>query len=358
MRIQAQFEHRYGDFKLHIDVQLPAAGMSVIVGHSGSGKTTLLRCIAGLERASQGFLSVADDCWQDSQKNFFIPPYQRAVGYVFQEANLFEHLTVQGNLNYGFKRKLAMHSQISMDAIIELLGIEKLLTRFPENLSGGEKQRVAIARALATSPKVLLMDEPLAALDFKRKQTFLAFLSTLPTTLGIPIIYVTHSQQELAKLADYVLVMSAGHVLASGDLSTVLTATDLPIAQEAQQAFVVWQTHVIAHETAFHLTHVVFEGGRLSLPQLDLAIGDAVRVQIYARDVSISLTLPVQSSILNVLTAHIDSLLPSSNGQTLLQLRLGAEKLLAYISLKSTQQLNLQVGMYVYVQIKGTSVLN
>jgi len=355
--ITARFQLNYGDFILDVDLQLPGTGITVLFGSSGSGKTTLLRCIAGLQHAPQGLLEINGNVWQDSEKNLFLPTHKRALGYVFQEANLFPHLTVAGNLQFGLKRIAKKADAIDLQLILELLGIEHLLKRMPNRLSGGERQRVAIARALALNPEILLMDEPLASLDFKRKQEILPFLSRLHQTLNIPVLYVTHSQQEVAQLADTLVILEGGKALASGSLSETLSRLDVPLAQE-RDASAVWPVTLIEHETDYHLTRVAFDGGTLSLPMIDAVLGTSLRVQIYARDVSIALEAPIATSILNVLPATITGLTDDRGGQSVVRLQVGTQVLLAHITRKSALLLNLQIGKAVYVQIKGTSILN
>ena len=205
--IQAQFKLSYSGFALDVDLALPGRGISAIYGASGSGKTSLLRCIAGLDRAV-GQLCVNGEVWQD--ESHFLPPHQRSLGYVFQEASLFAHLTVRGNLDYGLNRLAPAQRKVSLDHALDLLGIAHLMERKPEGLSGGERQRVAIARALLTSPRLLLMDEPLAALDLPRKREILPYLERLHTELDIPLLYVSHSPDELARLADHLVVLELG----------------------------------------------------------------------------------------------------------------------------------------------------
>ncbi len=354
--IKASFKLNYGDFKLDVDLTLPCTGISVLFGHSGSGKTTLLRCIAGLEQAPHGYLEINDHIWQDSQRKIFIPTYKRPLGYVFQEANLFSHLTVLDNLQYGLKRVKNNLGLIKLNQTIELLGISHLLMRMPSNLSGGERQRVAIARALALNPEILLMDEPLASLDFKRKQEILPYLIKLHQQLDIPIIYVTHSQQEVAQLADTLVILEDGNILASGPLSETQSRLDLPLAQD-REAATVWQVTVAEHESDYHLTRVTFDGGSLTITAVDAKLGTELRVQIYARDVSITLAEPHATSILNVLPAVISHLSEGQENQALVQLQLGQQLLLAHISRKSLLLLGLHIGMSVFVQIKGTSIL-
>jgi molybdate transport system ATP-binding protein len=355
--IAARFRIAYSAFLLDVDLRLSTCGVTVLFGESGSGKTTLLRCIAGLERAPRGFLAVGGDIWQDSERSIFLATHRRPLGYVFQEANLFPHLSVLGNLQYGLKRVPQDMRTISLEHTIELLDIGHLLERMPTRLSGGERQRVAIARALAAAPRLLLMDEPLAALDDKRKREILPFLTRLHRELQIPVLYVTHSRQEVAQLADYLVVLAEGKEVVSGPLSETLTRLDAPPALDKQAASV-WQVRISSHEPEYHLTHVEFAGGTLSLPYCNAPPGTLLRVQIYASDVSIALQAPSASSILNILPARITGIADDRCGQTVVRLDAGGEPLLAHITHKSARLLGLETGMAVYAQIKGTSILS
>ena len=355
--IIARFQLDYGGFQLSIDLSLPGSGISVLFGHSGSGKTSLLRCIAGLQQAPSGFLKINGQIWQDSEQGIFLPTYQRPLGYVFQEANLFPHLNVVDNLRFGLKRIGKGFVQAEQQSILDLLDITHLLLRRPEHLSGGERQRVAIARALVLKPQILLMDEPLASLDFKRKQEILPFLSRLHRELNIPVIYVTHSHQEVAQLADHLVMLSEGRVLASGPLAETLGRLDVALANE-REAATVWAVEVIEHETDYQLTRVAVEDVSLSLQALPFEIGTALRIQILARDVSIALQAPSASSILNIMPATVTGLVDNQAGQVVVQLRVRSQPLLAHITRKSAVMLGLQVGMSVFAQIKGSSILN
>ncbi|MGR8941355.1 MAG: molybdenum ABC transporter ATP-binding protein [Gammaproteobacteria bacterium] len=355
--ITVRFALTYDAFRLDVDLSLPGSGISVLFGPSGSGKTTLLRCIAGLERPEQGYLEINGRIWQDSRRRIFLPPHQRALGYVFQEANLFPHLTVYGNLCFGLKRIGLKPAAAGLEQTIELLGIGHLLDRMPECLSGGEKQRVGIARALVLKPDILLMDEPLAALDFQRKQEILPYLSRLHRTLEIPVVYVTHAWQEAAKLADHLVIMNAGLVAGAGPLAETLSRIDSPLAQD-RKAVMVWEGRVAAHEAEYHLTRVAFAGAELSMTAIDAPVGTPLRVQIFARDVIIALEAPHKSTLLNVLPATITGMADDQKGQTVVRLQVGPQTLLAHITAKSRQMLSLQVGVSVYVQIKGTSILS
>ena len=254
--IQARFRIAYPGFAVEADLNLPGKGISALFGHSGSGKTTLLRAIAGLERHPGGYLAVNGEVWQDQRT--FLPTHQRPLGYVFQEASLFPHLTVRRNLEFGQKRARAgvgaaeRHADLEQTA--ELLGIGPLLERLPEGLSGGERQRAAIARALLTRPRLLLMDEPLAALDFQRKAEILPYLERLHDELDIPVLYVSHSPDDVARLADHLVLLQDGQVAASGPLSATLARLDLPTAFAVSDRF-----------SYIHDGRLVFEGTRTEM---------------------------------------------------------------------------------------------
>ncbi len=250
--IEARFQIAYSGFSLDVDLQLPGKGVTALFGHSGSGKTTCLRCVAGLERAPLGRLVVNGEVWQDSETAVFLPPHKRALGYVFQDANLFEHLSVERNLTYGMKRVPRDQHRVALKQATELLGIGHLLERMPVHLSGGERQRVGIARALLTSPRLLLMDEPLAALDLKRKAEILPYLERLHDELDIPILYVSHSPDEVARLADHLVLLDQGRSIASGPVVETLARTDLPLSH-LEDAGVVIDGQVLEHNAGYGL---------------------------------------------------------------------------------------------------------
>lgn len=357
-KIKARFNIEKKTFALHVDLELPAHGISSIIGPSGCGKTTLLRAIAGLDYYPDGYLKVADSIWQDS--TLFVPPHQRAIGYVFQEASLFPHLNVQKNLQYGLKRLPKNQRKISLDKPIELLGIKHLLNRPSSRLSGGERQRVAIARALAVSPKILLMDEPLAALDLASKQEIIPYLESLHEELEIPVLYVSHSSDEVSRLADYLVVLGEGEVKASGKIDDVLTRLDLPLAHDNDASAVI-AAEVIEHDSEFNLTILGFAGGRMSVVQQDLPLGSGVRLRIHALDVSITLKRQTDTSILNIFPAEIDEISAINDAQISAQvtIRLICNKtpLLSRITRKSAALLGLKKGKKVFIQIKSVSLL-
>lgn len=353
--IDARFHLELPGFTLDTDIHLPGQGVIALFGPSGCGKTTLLRCLAGLNRA-RGFLSVNGEIWQDDTKGHFLPTHARPVGYVFQEASLFPHLSVEGNLNFGLKRAPASDREVDRARLVELLGIGHLLKRRPDGLSGGEKQRVAIARALFTHPRLLLMDEPLAALDGKRKAEILPYLESLHRELAIPVLYVSHAPDEVARLADALVLLEEGRVLGSGPVAEMMARLDLPIAHGGE-AGVVLDAIVGAHDDSYKLTRLDFPGGSLWVPNHAEAIGTPARVRVLARDVSLALVQPQQTSILNILPAVVAETAREGVGRTQVRLSLDGTPLLAQVSDKSAALLGLAPGKQVFVQIKAVSAL-
>ncbi|WPC65708.1 molybdenum ABC transporter ATP-binding protein [Rhodoferax ferrireducens] len=344
------------DFRLEIDLELAGHGITALFGPSGSGKTTALRVLAGLEPAAQGRVCVQGDVWQDSAQGVFKPVHQRALGYVFQEASLFDHLNVQENLQYGFKRTPASERFRNWDHTLDLLGIAHLLKRWPHELSGGERQRVAIARALAASPRLLLLDEPLAALDAPRKAEILPYLERLQSRLEIPVIYVTHAIDEVARLADQLVLLEAGQVTAHGPTAELLTRLDLPLAH-GDSAGAVLHCSVVSHDEADHLTLTRFAGIDLVVPRQNAAVGQTLRVRVAARDASLTLQRQTDTSILNILPASVLALSPDGPGQVMVALEVGGSALLARITARSAHTLGLVPGLAVYAQIKGVAIL-
>jgi molybdate transport system ATP-binding protein len=353
--IEARFAMRLGAFALDAAFTAPGHGVTALFGQSGSGKTSVLRCLAGLERAPHGLLRVNGAWWQDEEQDHFLPTHRRPIGYVFQEASLFAHLSVRANLEYGLKRVPEHRRRVAFDQAITLLGVAALLGRSPARLSGGERQRAAIARALLTSPRLLLMDEPLAALDARSKDEILPYLERLHDELEIPVIYVSHSPQEVARLADHMVLMEGGQVRAQGTLAEITTRLDLPLAR-SDDAEAVVETAVTAHDEVFHLTYLDFPGGRFSVPRQDLTPGTRVRLRVHARDVSVALTQPHGSSILNAFPARVTALREASRGHAMVRLDAGGTPLLAHITAKSVAQLGLACGTQVYAQVKSMAL--
>lgn len=361
MNIHLQLDIARDDFDVSVDVQLPAHGIAVVFGPSGCGKTTLLRCVAGLEPSARGRVQLGHEVWQDDQNKVRWPTHQRALGYVFQEASLFDHLDVAGNLAYGHQRaekgsRNAMSSAVQQQAI-ELLGIGHLLKRHSHELSGGERQRVAIARALVTQPRLLLLDEPLAALDHARRQEVLPWLEKLRDDLNIPMLYVTHAVDEVARLADTLVVMNAGRIQTMGPVAEVLTQTHLPVVL-GEDAGALLTGIVLTIDTQWHLARVGFAGGALWVRDNGLAAGQTVRLRVLARDVSLTLHAATDTSIQNHLPCVVEAITPEAHpSQTLLRLRCGDTVLLARVTARGVHELGLQVGMPAWAQVKSVALV-
>ena len=349
--VEVAFAGLLGQFQLDAAFTAPARGVTALFGPSGCGKTTVLRGIAGLHRVERGRCVVGGDVWQDSDT--FWPAHRRPIGYVFQEASLFAHLSVRRNLLFGASR-----GTIAFDEVVGLLGIGALLGRAPHHLSGGERQRVAIGRALLSQPKLLLMDEPLAALDHATRDEILPYLQLLHTTLQLPIVYVTHDMSEVEQLADHLVLMAAGRVLACGPLAELQSDAALPLAAR-REATVSFDGTVGGYDATYGLLTVHVAGGAFVVPSARIAPGTRRRVQVAARDVSIS-TVPTESTILNALPARIVSQSPAGAHELVVVLNLGAEgggaRLLARVTRQSWDRLALGLGRTVHAQVKGVAL--
>lgn len=344
-------------FSLDVRFDLPGSGVTVLFGHSGSGKSTWLRCLGGLERG-QGRVRIGDVCWQDDNLGIFVPTHQRPVGYVFQEASLLPHLDVRANLLYGWNRIAPAQRRIGLDEVVEWLGLSHLLARQVEGLSGGERQRVAIGRALLTSPELLLMDEPMAALDAEAKAEIMPYLESMHRRLSIPVIYVTHAVEEVARLADHVVQLKDGRVIAEGAAISLLSGLhQQSVAGEEPGAVI--EARIASHDDVHHLTQLSLTGGLgLFAPRLMAGEGGLVRVRIPAREVSLSLGVPQGSSILNILPGRILAKAEGDPGRVLVQLELDGisgpgPRLLSRISRYSWNRLGLSEGMRVQAQVKS-----
>ncbi|MDJ0808396.1 MAG: molybdenum ABC transporter ATP-binding protein [Gammaproteobacteria bacterium] len=353
--IHFHFElHRPG-FTLDARGSLPARGINALFGESGCGKTTLLRSIAGLETGIEGQLLVHDECWFDSFQGRCVPAHRRSIGFVFQENSLFPHLNVHANLLYGWRRTPRKRRQKQPDQVIEMLGLEPLLLRNCTDLSGGERQRVAIGRALLNSPRLLLMDEPLSALDRRRKQEILPYLERLHAQAEIPIIYVTHDLEELVSVADHLSLMESGRIIRSGPIEEMLIDTGLSIATE-ENAGALLSAEVEAHDEQFKLTRLIFPGGSLTIGRIDKPQGARVRLRIHAKDVSLAMERPGPTSILNILPATVLTLTPQGNSRVIVSLSVGESTLLARITRKSESVLQLRPGCKLFAQIKSVAL--
>ena len=345
---------------LDIDTVIPSSGVTAIFGHSGSGKTSLLRCIAGLEKAEQGQLIVNETCWQDSQT--FLPTHKRPIGYVFQEASLFPHLNAQKNLNYAIKRADQPVSPELYQRIIDVMGIESILKRYPSQLSGGERQRIAIARALLIQPRLLLMDEPLAALDHQRKQEILPYLERLHKSFNIPILYVSHSMDEVARLADHILVLDKGKIIAEGELTEVFSRIDLP-QRLAEESGVILNGKVVEKDKQWQLMRVAFAEGHIWLPDSGESLQQNVRIRILAKDVSLALQNHDDISIVNRLLVTVEDIKSDQDkAMSLVRLSIGnkslvSEYLVSKLTQKSVHHLQLKAGLSIWAQIKSVALV-
>ncbi|QNN46284.1 molybdenum ABC transporter ATP-binding protein [Thermomonas brevis] len=340
-----------GEFRLDVDLALPARGVTAVFGPSGSGKSTLLRAIAGLEPDAAGEVRIGGEVWQDAAQR--LPAHRRATGVVFQHTALLPHLSVDGNLRYGWKRAGA--PQALLDGWIERLALVPLLARRPDTLSGGERQRVALARALACDPRWLLLDEPLSALDGERRAEILPYLEAVRREAGIPILHVTHAMEEAARLADHLVLMDAGKVVAAGPALDVLNRADLPLALR-EDAGVVLEARVEARD-AHGLLTLHTAAGALHAHGPAHAPGTPLRLRVQARDVSLALHRHDDSSLLNLLPATLLGLDPLPGGQVQARLDATGAPLLARISHRSVERLELRPGMALWAQVKAVALL-
>ena len=361
-RISVALAGSLGSFALAVDFEFPAHGMTSLFGPSGCGKTTILRCLAGLQRLP-GRIAVGDEVWQDTASGIFRPPHERHVGYVFQEASLFSHLSVRDNLLYGARRvkRSSQNGAPTLDDIVDLLDIGHLLSRAPRTLSGGERQRVAVGRALLSEPRVLLMDEPLSALDRMTKDEILPYFELLHEKLAVPIVYISHDLGEVQRLADTLVLMKKGRIVATGPLRELQTDPELPLLS-APGSTVVLEGRVAALDERYALTEFSVEGASLFVPGRHGNLGDARRLSIAASDVSLARSAPSDSTILNCIPARIvamdgDELAPQvtiilSIGKTLDETRIAAR-----ITRKSLAALELTRGDRVFAQIKSVALV-
>lgn len=342
-----------GTLPLEAHLDIPSQGVTALFGLSGSGKSSLINLVSGLINPDEGVISLNDRELFNSVENVCVPINQRNIGYVFQDARLFPHYTVNGNLRYGMKNT----SKDEFNYIVELLGIGHLLKRYPITLSGGEKQRVAIGRALLTDPEILLMDEPLSALDLPRKRELMNYLERLSKEINIPILYVTHSLDELLRLAERVILLTNGKVEAYDVLENIWDSPlFLPWKQENEQSAVL-SLPIFMHNPSYKMTALSIGDQNIWINQVEAQINEKVRICIHSSDVSISLNKVEQSSIRNILYGRIVNILELEN-RVDLKLDIGGKHLWASISKWSFHDLALQLGQLVYAQIKAISVMS
>lgn len=355
MSLRVEVERKLGTFELHASFEA-GAGITALFGRSGSGKTSLINSIAGLLRPDRGVVEVDGQVLFDSSRGIDIPVARRRIGYVFQDGRLFGHLSVRQNLLYGWRFTSEKARYVGLDRVVELLGIGQLLERRPGALSGGEKQRVAIGRALLASPRVLLMDEPLASLDAQRKSEILQYIERLRDEMNIPILYVSHVIEEVVRLAHTVVLMSDGGVRAVGKSDEIMGRLDLRPQTGRYEAGAVIETRIAAYDEKYALTSLRFPGGDLLVPNVGGRSGESVRVRIRARDVSLALHVPQGLSVLNVLRARVREISLDAGPIAEVSLDVGGATLLARVSRRSADQLALRPGLEVYALIKAVSL--
>ena len=352
--IECKIKVQLESFMLDANFSIPDRGITVVFGPSGSGKTTLLRAIAGLEKSDDGFLKIGDSVWQKGED--FLATHKRQIGYVFQDAALFDHLDVKGNLNFVIKRAIGLKEDF-IESIHNLLEIKTLLNRKTTQLSGGERQRVAIARALLTNPKILLLDEPLSALDLKRKNEILPYLDSIHNDLEIPILYVTHSQDEMSRLADHLLLIEDGNIVGSGPVNDMLTRFDMPLSHGGDAVSII-EAEVLKRDSEFNLMHLDFLGGQFIVPDNGFPVQTKVRIRVVARDVSLTKSKQVDTSILNIFPAMVQEIVNEGEAQVMVRLQIKDTILLACITRKSSYKLRLEKGSEVFVQVKSVAILS
>ena len=350
--ISVSVRHRQGDFR--IDAAFTAdAGVTALFGPSGSGKTSLVQMVAGLTRPDDALITFDGAAWNDTHRRIFVPPHRRRIGYVFQEGRLFPHMTTRQNLLYGRFFAPKASGGISEDEVVELLGIARLLGQRPATLSGGEKQRVAIGRALLSAPRLILMDEPLSALDRARRQEILPYIERIRDVVKIPVIYVSHAIDEVARLANRVVLLEEGRVLAQGTPASIFPeAASLPDAMAPQS---ILEAVITGHEDHFGLSMAGIGDSLLTLQPVDLPEGTPVRIRISAGDVMIALEQPRHISALNDLPATITSLL-HDGPYVLVGMECHGQRLVSRITLKSSERLGLREGLKVHALFKAATV--
>ncbi|MCQ4159683.1 molybdenum ABC transporter ATP-binding protein [Roseomonas sp. GC11] len=354
--LEVTLRHGFPGFTLEASFAAPAEGVTVLFGPSGCGKSTLLAAVAGLLRPEAGRIALGGAVLFDSRAGVMLPPERRRCGVVFQDARLFPHLSVEANLRYGLRRAPRGAEGPDFSEVVELLGIGTLLGRRPALLSGGEKQRVALGRALLSRPRLLLMDEPLAALDQGRKAEVLPFLARLKQRLRLPILYVTHAMAEVDRLADTLVLMQAGRVLASGPVEEVAARTDLPLLGARRDAGVVLACRVLRHDTAQGLTHLAFPGGELAVPLATVPEGGPLRLRLRARDVVLATEAPRGLSVRNILPVVVEGLAAAEGHAAMLRLRAGPSLILARVTREAVARLALAPGQAAWALVKAVAL--
>ena len=356
LKLSANISFGGHDIVFNEDISL--SGITALFGPSGSGKSTLLRVIAGLEKGGDVEVTFDGDIWASTAKGIFRPPHKRPVGMVFQDDRLFSHLTVAGNLAYADKRSPDVDNPITLAQIISALDLSALLDKRPLTLSGGEKQRVALGRTLLTQPKLLLLDEPMSALDIRRKAELLPFLEKVPTQFDLPAIFVSHAIDEVARLADEVILLSpTGHVSTRGPIPEIFDTEEMHDFTGRFEAGTFLEVTVTGQDEEFQITCLDFEGETLRMPMVaSLNIGDRIRLRIRARDVAVGIRYPEGISIRNAIAGTISEIKPEPKAAFAeVILKVGNQSLRARITRQAVSELNLKTGQPAYALIKSVS---
>ena len=353
--LEVDLQQRLGDFELRAKFASDAPVVALF-GRSGAGKSSVVNLLAGIAQADRGRIALNGEVLLDTTRSIDVQPEARRIGYVFQDGMLFPHLNVQRNLEYGEKLVPAADRYIDRDKVITLLGLEELLERRPANLSGGEKQRVAIGRALLTSPRLLLLDEPLASLDSTRKSEILQYIELLRDEFRIPIVFVSHAVEEVTRLADEIVLLDRGQVTATGSVEAIMGRLDLKPLTGRYEAGAVIEAVVASHDIANDLVTLAFSGGSFVVPGVNALVGERVRLRVRARDVSIATTKPSGVSILNTLPGTLIEISNEGGPIVDVRIRIGEAVLIARITRYSAKQLSLAVGMPVFALVKAISL--
>ena len=356
--IQIKYQARLNNFQLAVDVSIPSRGITVIFGESGSGKSSLLNLIAGFNNeiiieAAQ--FSLNETAYDDHKNNVRVKPWKRNIAYVFQDNRLFPHMTVEQNILFGFSRRNRKSSSLNKNELINTFKITELLKHYPAQLSGGQKQRVSMVRALLSSPDLLIMDEPLAALDYTSRQELLPYIETIHNELTIPVLYVSHDIKEVLRLADYIVLMDRGSVVAQGELSELCISQ--PLLTQAEGSSFILQGNVDVVYRDEKLLSVKCEHKTILITGDGFKTGDELRVLIHAKDVSLCITPPADSSILNCVPVVIDSIVENAHGKFQVYAKLGEQIVVAMISQRSCNALDIKAGKQVYAQFKATAMI-
>jgi len=356
MSISVRIRHDLGGFKLDADFAIDKPGITALFGPSGSGKTSIVNAIAGLLRPQDGSIVIGGETVLDTRSGIFVPPQLRRVGYVFQDARLFPHMSVESNLRFGWRRAPVPAEESEFARVVAMLSLEALLARRPTKLSGGEKNRVALGRALLSSPRILLLDEPLAALDAARKAEILPYLERLRDEAKLPMLYVSHSLDEVAQLADSVIIVKDGKTVAQGPVFDMLADLDISALTGTPSFGAVIDTRVSAHREAEGLSVLSFDGGALIVPLLRRQVGQRLRVRIRAEDVMLAAEEPRTISANNVLLSTVANLRETGSTHADVQLRCGNARFVARITRASAHRLGLKPGMPMFAVMKSVIV--